>query len=79
MRATPSKDLDRDRRQRENWELKDDGRPDDPESKSENSCDEAAKEAKQNELDRLEEPGVHEVVPREEHSKIAADDDAIRD
>ena len=35
VRATPSKDLDRDRRQRENWELKDDGRPDDPESKRE--------------------------------------------
>ena len=30
-------------------------------------------------MDRLEEPGVHEVVPREEHSKKAADDDAIRD
>ena len=43
--------------------------PDDPESKSENSCDEAAKEAKQRELDRLEETGVHEVVAREEHSK----------
>ena len=79
VRATQSKDLDRDRRQRENWELKDDGRPDDPESKSENSWDEAAKEAKAEELDRLEEPGVHEVVPREEHSKTAADDDVIRD
>ena len=34
VRATPSKDLDRDRRQRENWELKDDGRPDDPRART---------------------------------------------
>ena len=58
VRATPSTDLDGNTRQRENRELKDDGRPDHSESKSEISCDEAAKEAEQKELDRLEELGA---------------------